>query len=54
MLINYVDSLKVWGLRPHTPPLTTSGDLLRLKQFYLLLFYLSLHPRPQDGVFKFF
>jgi hypothetical protein len=31
MLINYVDSLKVWGLRPHTPPLTTSGDLLRLK-----------------------
>jgi hypothetical protein len=22
MLINYVDSLKVWGLRPHTPSLT--------------------------------
>ena len=31
MLINYVDSLKVWGLRPPTPPLTTSGDLRRLK-----------------------
>jgi len=30
-LINLVDSLKVWGLRPHAPPLTKSGDLLRLK-----------------------
>ena len=31
MLINYVDSLNVWGLRPQTPPLTMSGDLLKIK-----------------------
>ena len=30
-LINYVDSIKVWGLRPQTPPLTMSGDLLLIK-----------------------
>jgi len=23
-LINYVDALSVWGLRPHAPPLTMS------------------------------
>lgn len=27
-LINHVDSIKVWGLCPQTPPLSTSGDLL--------------------------
>jgi len=34
MLINYVDSLYVWGLRPQTPPLTTSGDLLKIKSLF--------------------
>lgn len=30
LFANIVDSLKGWGLRPHAPPLTMSGDLLRL------------------------
>jgi len=32
-LINYVDALAVWGLRPHAPPLTMSVDLTGIK-FY--------------------
>jgi len=30
-LINYVDALAVWGLRPHAPPLTMSVDLTGIK-----------------------
>ena len=48
MLINYVDSLKVWGLRPHTPPLTTSGDLRRLNVLSVVASKLDLHiPLPE-------
>ena len=32
-LINYVDALAVWGLRPHAPPLTMSVDLTGIKFF---------------------
>ena len=34
-LINYVDALAVWGLRPHAPPLTMSVVLTGNKFQYI-------------------